>query len=196
MCDHDTAERAAQTAPYETDTQTDTQTSRRTDTQHGTDERSGTTGRGETGDRRGTDGRHGTDGRPPVPVERSTAPAGTSAPPGRSDVRPAPLAKASGHGDGEHVPDLLGKADGDAYRERWREIQGRFVDDPREAVHSADELVADVMKTLAEAFADHKHTLEGQWSEGRDADTEDLRVALREYRSFFNRLLTTSAPQR
>ncbi|KYG51023.1 hypothetical protein AWI43_34470 [Streptomyces sp. WAC04657] len=106
------------------------------------------------------------------------------------------MAKATGHGDDEHVPDLLGKADGDAYRERWREIQGRFVDDPREAVHSADELVADVMKTLAEAFADHKHTLEGQWSEGRDADTEDLRVALREYRSFFNRLLTTSAPQR
>lgn len=190
MRDHDTAERAARTAPYETDKQTDTQTSRWTDTQHGTDERPGTTGRGETGDRRGMDE------RPPVPVERGTAPAETSAPPGRSDVRPAPLAKATGRGDDEHVPDLLGRADGDAYRERWREIQGRFVDDPREAVHSADELVADVMKTLAEAFADHKHTLEGQWSEGRDADTEDLRVALREYRSFFNRLLTTSAPQR
>ncbi|GGR18770.1 hypothetical protein GCM10010497_21040 [Streptomyces cinereoruber] len=180
MRDHDTAERAAQAAPYGTDKQTAKQT----------DTRPGTADRGEADDRRETDG------RPPAPVERDPGPAEKSAPPGPSDVRPAPLAKATGHGDDEHVPDLLGKADGDAYRERWREIQGRFVDDPREAVHSADELVADVMKTLAEAFADHKHTLEGQWSEGRDADTEDLRVALREYRSFFNRLLTTSAPQR
>ncbi|MGA5870092.1 hypothetical protein [Streptomyces cinereoruber] len=180
MRDHDTAERAAQAAPYGTDKQTTEQT----------DTRPGTADRGEADDRRETDGRL------PAPVERGPGPAEKSAPPGRSDVRPAPLAKATGHGDDEHVPDLLGKADGDAYRERWREIQGRFVDDPREAVHSADELVADVMKTLAEAFADHKHTLEGQWSEGRDADTEDLRVALREYRSFFNRLLTTSAPQR
>ncbi|MFE5513367.1 hypothetical protein ACFQ9J_22805 [Streptomyces sp. NPDC056529] len=111
-------------------------------------------------------------------------------------VRPGPLSSAVGHGDDEHVPDLLNAADGEAYRERWREVQGRFVDDPREAVHSADELVADVMKTLAAAFAEHKQTLEGQWSEGREADTEALRVALREYRSFFNRLLTTSAPQR
>ncbi|KOX15459.1 hypothetical protein ADL06_34765 [Streptomyces sp. NRRL F-6491] len=113
---------------------------------------------------------------------------------GEPEARPGPLSGVAGRGEDEHVPDLLGQADGDAYRKRWREIQGRFVDDPREAVHSADELVADVMKTLAAAFADHKHTLEGQWGEGRDADTEALRVALREYRSFFNRLLTTSAP--
>ncbi|MGW0030334.1 hypothetical protein ACWDXD_10940 [Streptomyces sp. NPDC003314] len=119
--------------------------------------------------------------------------AGTAA--GESEAPPGPLSGVAGRGEAEHVPDLLGQEDGDAYRKRWREIQGRFVDDPREAVHSADELVADVMKTLAAAFADHKHTLEGQWGEGRDADTEALRVALREYRSFFNRLLTTSTPQ-
>ncbi|MFF6869562.1 hypothetical protein [Streptomyces sp. NPDC012450] len=132
----------------------------------------------------------------PAGTAGTTSPAdtaGTAA--GESEARPGPLSGVAGRGEDEHVPDLLGRADGDAYRKRWREIQGRFVDDPREAVHSADELVADVMKTLAAAFADHKHTLEGQWGEGRDADTEALRVALREYRSFFNRLLTTSTPQ-
>ncbi|MFE5899728.1 hypothetical protein ACFQ67_20340 [Streptomyces sp. NPDC056488] len=147
--------------------------------------------------------------RSPVPAERGTASAQEPGLPGQGarrpvqaprpeeqGVRPGPLSSAVGHGDDEHVPDLLNAADGEAYRERWREVQGRFVDDPREAVHSADELVADVMKTLAAAFAEHKQTLEGQWSEGREADTEALRVALREYRSFFNRLLTTSAPQR
>ncbi|WP_432061035.1 hypothetical protein [Streptomyces sp. S1] len=171
----------------------------------------GTTERGETADRTPAPA------PAPAPAERSTAtttakttstdtpvtdpegrksptsPAGTAA--GESEARPGPLSGVAGRGDDEHVPDLLGQEDGDAYRKRWREIQGRFVDDPREAVHSADELVADVMKTLAAAFADHKHTLEGQWGEGRDADTEALRVALREYRSFFNRLLTTSTPQ-
>ncbi|WP_185893264.1 hypothetical protein [Streptomyces sp. WAC08241] len=188
-----------------------------TDDRHGTTGRYESTGRHETSEQRETSDRHGATGpdetydrrvtsdrreideqrvageQSPVPAERSTATAEKSALPGQTGVRPAPLAKATGRGDDEHLPDLLGKADGDAYRERWREVQGRFVDDPREAVHSADELVADVMRTLAEAFADHKRTLEGQWSEGRDADTEDLRVALREYRSFFNRLLTTTA---
>ncbi|MFF4169542.1 hypothetical protein [Streptomyces sp. NPDC001744] len=99
--------------------------------------------------------------------------------------------EGAGPAEDEDAPALFGLADEDAYRGRWREIQGRFVDDPREAVHSADALVADVMRALADVFADHKRTLEGQWSEGRDADTESLRLALREYRSFFHRLLST-----
>jgi hypothetical protein len=65
------------------------------------------------------------------------------------------------------------------------------VDDPREAVHEADTLVADVMQTLASTFAQHKKDLEGQWGEGEKVDTEELRGALRRYRSFFNRLLST-----
>ncbi|MFJ6247300.1 MULTISPECIES: hypothetical protein [unclassified Streptomyces] len=168
------------------------------------------TGPSEKAERHEAPGRDVTAGRSPVPAGRGTASsAAEPALPGQdarrpvqppkpeeAGVRPGPLSGAVGHGDDEHVPDLLNAADGEAYRERWREVQGRFVDDPREAVHSADELVADVMKTLAAAFAEHKQTLEGQWSEGREADTEALRVALREYRSFFNRLLTTSTPQR
>ncbi|MFE5590130.1 hypothetical protein [Streptomyces sp. NPDC056549] len=93
---------------------------------------------------------------------------------------------------GEGAPArLLDSEDEDAFRDRWHEIQSRFVDDPREAVHEADALVTDVIRKLAATFSDRKKDLEGQWNEGEDVDTESLRKALRQYRSFFNRLLTT-----
>ncbi|WP_392958281.1 hypothetical protein [Streptomyces sp. LN245] len=91
----------------------------------------------------------------------------------------------------EDVPQLLSAEDEEGFRTRWQEVQNRFVDDPRDAVHTADALVADVMQRLAATFADHKQELEGQWNRGEQADTEDLRLALRHYRSFFNRLLVT-----
>ncbi|MFD7779036.1 hypothetical protein [Streptomyces sp. NPDC059753] len=90
----------------------------------------------------------------------------------------------------EEATRLLSTEDEEGFRSRWQETQSKFVDDPREAVHSADALVADVMQTLATTFADRKQELEEQWSRGERADTEDLRMALRHYRSFFNRLLT------
>src|SRR5919198_822294 len=70
-------------------------------------------------------------------------------------------------------------------RRRWEEIQTRFVDDPRRAVEDADALVAGVMKSLAEGFAQAREQLERQSSRGEDVSTEDLRVALQRYRSFF-----------
>jgi hypothetical protein len=76
-------------------------------------------------------------------------------------------------------------------RSRWQEIQGGFVDDPQASVRAADGLVAEVMQLLATTFADHKQGLEGQWHRGEEVPTEDLRVALRQYRSFFVRLLST-----
>lgn len=75
------------------------------------------------------------------------------------------------------------------YRSRWDAIQTGFVDEPRKAVQEADNLVADVMKRLAGVFADERSTLEKQWSKGDQVSTEDLRVALRRYRTFFQRLL-------
>ncbi|MCQ4083671.1 hypothetical protein NGB36_24510 [Streptomyces sp. RB6PN25] len=90
----------------------------------------------------------------------------------------------------EEAQQLLTEKDEDSFRERWHEIQNDFVDDPREAVHDADALVADVMQTLAGTFAKHKQDLEAQWNRGNEVDTEELRMALRHYRSFFNRLLT------
>ncbi|MFI1359214.1 hypothetical protein ACH4TV_37435 [Streptomyces sp. NPDC020898] len=86
---------------------------------------------------------------------------------------------------------LLAPEDEEGFRSRWQEVQNEFVDDPRDAVHAADALVADVMQQLATTFADHKQELEGQWNRGEQANTEDLRLALRHYRSFFNRLLVT-----
>jgi hypothetical protein len=85
---------------------------------------------------------------------------------------------------------LLAQADETDLRGRWEEIQTRFVDDPRRAVEDADALVAGVMKSLAEGFAQAREQLEGQWSRGEDVSTEDLRVALQRYRSFFQRLLS------
>lgn len=75
------------------------------------------------------------------------------------------------------------------YRSRWDEVQARFVDDPRGTVKDADALVNDVMKQLTQTFTDERSSLESQWSEGKDASTEDLRVAMQRYRSFFARLL-------
>jgi hypothetical protein len=75
------------------------------------------------------------------------------------------------------------------YRSRWDEVQARFVDDPRGTVKDADALVNDVMQRLTQTFTDERSSLESQWSEGKDASTEDLRVAMQRYRSFFARLL-------
>jgi len=78
----------------------------------------------------------------------------------------------------------------DSLRTRWKEIQTTFVDEPRHAVEQADGLVASAMKRLAEVFADERSRLEKQWDRGDDVSTEDLRVALQRYRSFFDRLLS------
>ncbi|HEU5235495.1 MAG TPA: hypothetical protein VFU37_00050 [Pyrinomonadaceae bacterium] len=76
------------------------------------------------------------------------------------------------------------------FRSRWGAIQTGFVDNPGGAVKLADELVAAVMKRLAEVFADERANLEQKWAERNDVSTEDLRVAIRRYRSFFDRLLS------
>ena len=74
-------------------------------------------------------------------------------------------------------------------RARWDSIQVGFVDEPRNAVQEADALVSATMKRLAEIFAAERQKLEGQWGRSENISTEDLRVALRRYRSFFARLL-------
>jgi hypothetical protein len=76
-------------------------------------------------------------------------------------------------------------------RARWDQIQGAFVDEPRGAVERADGLVADAISKLAEGFARTRAQLEEQWKRGDQVSTEDLRQALRHYRSFFTRVLNT-----
>jgi hypothetical protein len=86
---------------------------------------------------------------------------------------------------------LLDPADEERFRQRWSDVQARFVDDPQEAVQTADGLVAELMQSLASGFSGHKGRLEAQWQSGGNPDTEELRQALQRYRSFFNRLLST-----
>ena len=74
-------------------------------------------------------------------------------------------------------------------RERWHGLQARFVDEPQETVSEADSLVAELLRDLAESFDSARSKLEQQWSSGGDVSTEDLRVTLQRYRSFFERLL-------
>ena len=76
------------------------------------------------------------------------------------------------------------------FRSQWGKIQIGFVDEPRRTVEDADKLVAMVMQRLAEGFANERSGLEQQWGRGDNVSTEDLRVALQRYRSFFDRLLT------
>lgn len=85
---------------------------------------------------------------------------------------------------------LFPPQDADRFRSRWTDIQVGFVDEPRSAVEQADGLVAESIKRLAEVFAEERDGLERQWSRGDDVSTEDLRQALRRYRSFFSRLLS------
>jgi hypothetical protein len=75
------------------------------------------------------------------------------------------------------------------FRAQWSKVQTGFVDEPRRTVEDADKLVASVMQRLAESFANERSGLEKQWDSGDNVSTEDLRVALQRYRSFFDRLL-------
>jgi hypothetical protein len=85
---------------------------------------------------------------------------------------------------------LFAPADAQEFRSRWEKIQIGFVDEPRKAVEQADELVADAIKRLADVFGSERNKLEGEWDKTDNVSTEELRVALRRYRSFFDRLLS------
>ena len=85
---------------------------------------------------------------------------------------------------------LFAQNDAQDFRQRWEKIQIGFVDEPRTAVQQSDELVASAIKSLADVFAAERQKLESAWDNRDDVSTEDLRVALRRYRSFFDRLLS------
>ena len=92
--------------------------------------------------------------------------------------------------DGSAREPLFETADRDRFGDRWTTIQAAFVDDPRDAVKEADALVAELMQRLAETFSTERSRLESQWDNDEDVSTEDLRIALQRYRSFFDRLLS------
>jgi hypothetical protein len=89
-----------------------------------------------------------------------------------------------------HAEALFSAADITRLRNQWTEIQSGFVDEPRSAVKRADSLVGEVLKSLSETFAKERARLESQWDHEGDVTTEDFRVTLRRYRTFFDRLLS------
>ncbi len=102
---------------------------------------------------------------------------------GQRTVTPTPAA-------GEKLDPLFPPEMARDYRARWAAVQSSFVDDPKKAAKQGDELVAQVMTSLAESFAAERDKLEGQLGQSGEASTEILRVSLRRYRSFFERLLS------
>jgi hypothetical protein len=122
--------------------------------------------------------------------DRSTA--GMTTPTPTTTPRTSQLANpaATDGADTDGAASLFPTGEAEQFRSRWVEVQTGFVDEPRSAVEQADDLVAEMMKRLATVFADERARLEEQWSRGDDISTEDLRQALRRYRSFFDRLLS------
>jgi hypothetical protein len=120
--------------------------------------------------------------------------------PQREQSRPAPERTAQEHAtlesepranrEEEQLAPLFASDVAGDFRARWDAVQIGFVDDPRQAVRQADELVAQVMKSLAESFSAERARFEGQLEQKDSGSTENLRVALRRYRSFFQRLLS------
>jgi len=90
----------------------------------------------------------------------------------------------------ETMMPLFSSHDTQGLRSRWESLQVAFVDEPRHAVEEADRLVTETVESLSKGFAAEREKLEKQWHRGEDVSTEDLRLALRRYRSFFERLLS------
>jgi hypothetical protein len=88
----------------------------------------------------------------------------------------------------DELSTLFEESEADKFRARWMTIQGKFVDDPHDSVEQADDLVEDVIQSITDTFAKRRDALEKAWS-GGETSTEELRLALQQYRSFFERLL-------
>jgi hypothetical protein len=147
---------------------------------------------------------------PASPAATTASPAATTASPAATTATPAaatstPAAATSTSADdaaGQHgrhegaagasngaTVKLLSDSDHDLMSGRWKDIQTDFVDAPQKAVENADALVAELMQHIARTFSTERKQLEEQWSRGDQVSTEDLRVSLQRYRTFFQRLL-------
>lgn len=106
-------------------------------------------------------------------------------------VPPVPPMPRNEMDGGEQLAPLFDAKIAQDMRTRWTDIQAGFVDDPKQAVERADELVAQALQDLARSFAKHRGQIESDAKGGDEqASTENLRIALRRYRSFFERLLS------
>ncbi len=86
------------------------------------------------------------------------------------------------------VAALWGATSVNDLRAQWRELQLRFVDDPGEATAAAQSLVDSAVRSLTTTLLRQQQELDS-WKSADGQDTEVLRVALRRYREFLDRLL-------
>jgi hypothetical protein len=108
------------------------------------------------------------------------------------ETRPDRGGNGSRGGTGDDVGQsgaLIAVEAGADFRARWKVVQGDFIDEPRKAVTDADSMVGEVLDQLAETFRQQRKSLEQNWAND-ESSTEDLRIALRRYRTFFDRLLS------
>ena len=71
---------------------------------------------------------------------------------------------------------------------RWELIQAKFVDDPRQAVAEAHQLVRDLTEQLTRALEIERAEIDQRWAASPGVSTEELRQCLQQYRSVFGRL--------
>jgi hypothetical protein len=125
----------------------------------------------------------------PPSAEREPVTAGDVPPTPTAESRPSHAVVESASSP-PTSPSLFGDTDLSGLRSRWDDVQAAFVDSPKECVQKADSLVSEVVEQLTSGFSDARSRLEAQWAKGENASTEDLRVALKRYREFFQRLLS------
>ena len=105
-------------------------------------------------------------------------------------AQPNSRAARAEDGSREDRASLFSSEEAERYRARWDSLQTGFVDEPRQMVEQADNLVDEVLQRLTAGFSEKRSNLEAHWEQGDEVSTEELRVALTRYRSFFNRLLS------
>jgi hypothetical protein len=122
--------------------------------------------------------------QPRAAADPATTTAGTGASTGGGGVTGSTEADAT-----EQRAPLVPSDRADQFASRWNEVKGMFVDEPRKAVQQADALVGELLDDLERSFREQRKDIE-RGLENDDTSTEDLRMALRRYRSFFDRLLS------
>ena len=106
------------------------------------------------------------------------------------DQRPMSEARAPARSEDESLEPLFSPDAARDFRASWDAVQIGFVDDPKQAVRQADQLVRQVLDDLGQTFSSERNAVDGGTDTANQASTENLRLALRRYRSFFQRLLS------
>lgn len=148
----------------------------------------------------GTPDRHeagaGPAGPRTVDIGRENSGSGVADPSATTDgatTRPGPSAASvaqTSQGEDSSGRERLVSADrAQSYGTRWDAVKGEFVDEPRRAVADADALVGELLDELQTLFTEQRKGIERSMA-ADETSTEDMRLALRRYRSFFDRLLS------